>query len=73
MNDTKIQKLYELLNDAILKYGKIDYEIVYAYHCSTFNIKMGELDTVDDKRFFNRDRVYERVRNSDKVLSWGIY
>jgi hypothetical protein len=36
-------------------------------------IKMGELDTVDDKRFFNRDRVYERVRNSDKVLSWGIY
>jgi hypothetical protein len=44
MNDTEIQKLYELLNDAILKYNKIDYEIVYAYHSSTFNIKMGELE-----------------------------
>jgi hypothetical protein len=44
MNDTEIQKLYELLNDAILKYNKIDYEIVYAYHDSTFNIKMGELE-----------------------------
>ena len=47
MNDTEIQKLNELLNDAILKYNKIDYEIVYAYHCSTFNIKMGDLEDED--------------------------
>jgi hypothetical protein len=44
MNETEIQKLNELLNDAILKYNKIDYELIYAYHHSSLKIKMGELE-----------------------------
>lgn len=47
MNDTEIQKLYELLNDAILKYNKIDYEIIADGRDSYLNIKMGELEDVE--------------------------
>jgi len=47
MNNTEIQKLYELLNDAILKYGKIDYKFGSTCNIKTrsnLNIKMGELE-----------------------------
>jgi hypothetical protein len=35
-------------------------------------IKMGELDTVDNEQYFSRSEVYERVRNCDRILTWGI-
>jgi len=45
MNDTEIQKLNELLNDAILKYNKIDYEQITVDGRDLYlNIKMGELE-----------------------------